>query len=44
MSGVVAAHPISARFEGDASLSRRPMKRVADPLTQMGARFEFAAR
>jgi 3-phosphoshikimate 1-carboxyvinyltransferase len=42
MSGVVAGHPMSARFEGDASLSRRPMKRIADPLTQMGARFEFA--
>ena len=42
MSGVVAAHPFAARFEGDASLSRRPMKRIAEPLTAMGARFEFA--
>lgn len=42
MSGVVAAQPITARFEGDASLSRRPMKRIAEPLTAMGARFEFA--
>jgi 3-phosphoshikimate 1-carboxyvinyltransferase len=42
MSGVVAAHPFSAKFEGDASLSRRPMKRIAEPLTAMGARFEFA--
>ena len=41
MAGVVAAHPFSARFEGDASLSRRPMKRVAEPLTYMGAQFEF---
>jgi len=41
IAGVVAAHPFSARFEGDASLSRRPMKRVAEPLTYMGARFEF---
>jgi len=41
LAGVVAAHPFSARFEGDASLSRRPMKRVAEPLTYMGARFEF---
>ena len=31
----------SARFEGDASLSRRPMRRVADPLSAMGARVEF---
>jgi 3-phosphoshikimate 1-carboxyvinyltransferase len=42
MSGVVAAHPFSSTFEGDASLSRRPMKRIAEPLTAMGARFEFA--
>jgi 3-phosphoshikimate 1-carboxyvinyltransferase len=41
MAGVVAAQPFSSTFEGDASLSRRPMKRVADPLTHMGARFDF---
>ena len=41
MAGVVAAHPFSSTFEGDASLSRRPMKRVAEPLTYMGARFDF---
>ncbi|MEP6691216.1 MAG: 3-phosphoshikimate 1-carboxyvinyltransferase [Gemmatimonadaceae bacterium] len=41
ISGVVAALPIAARFIGDASLSRRPMHRVAEPLTRMGARFEF---
>ena len=41
MAGVVAAHPFSARFEGDASLSGRPMKRVAEPLTYMGAQFDF---
>ena len=41
VAGMVAAHPFSARFEGDQSLSRRPMKRVAEPLTYMGARFEF---
>jgi 3-phosphoshikimate 1-carboxyvinyltransferase len=41
MAGVVAGHPFTARFEGDASLSKRPMRRVADPLTQMGATFEF---
>jgi 3-phosphoshikimate 1-carboxyvinyltransferase len=32
---------LEARFEGDASLSRRPMKRVAGPLMQMGARIVF---
>jgi 3-phosphoshikimate 1-carboxyvinyltransferase len=42
MSGVLAAHPFTSRFEGDASLSRRPMKRIAEPLTAMGARVEFA--
>jgi 3-phosphoshikimate 1-carboxyvinyltransferase len=30
-----------ARFEGDASLSRRPMRRVAGPLGDMGARIAF---
>ena len=41
MAGVVAAHPVSARFIGDESLSRRPMKRIAEPLGHMGARFDF---
>ncbi|MEP6904788.1 MAG: 3-phosphoshikimate 1-carboxyvinyltransferase [Gemmatimonadales bacterium] len=41
VAGVAAASPFKSRFEGDASLSRRPMKRVAEPLTAMGARFEF---
>ena len=41
MAGVVAAYPMSARFEGDESLSRRPMKRIAEPLSYMGAKFDF---
>jgi 3-phosphoshikimate 1-carboxyvinyltransferase len=41
LAGVVAGHPFVARFEGDSSLSRRPMKRIAEPLTYMGARFDF---
>lgn len=41
MTGIVAALPITATFVGDASLSRRPMRRVAKPLTAMGARFEL---
>ena len=41
MAGVVAAHPFSGKFVGDASLSRRPMKRIAEPLSYMGAQFEF---
>ncbi|MBC7506827.1 MAG: 3-phosphoshikimate 1-carboxyvinyltransferase [Sandarakinorhabdus sp.] len=39
LMGLVASHPITATFIGDASLSRRPMGRVIDPLTLMGARF-----
>lgn len=34
--GIVAGHPIAATFTGDASLSRRPMGRVLDPLREMG--------
>jgi 3-phosphoshikimate 1-carboxyvinyltransferase len=41
MAGVVAALPIVATFVGDASLSRRPMRRVSKPLEAMGARFEL---
>ena len=37
MMGVVAGHPILARFDGDASLRKRPMKRILDPLAQQGA-------
>lgn len=38
MMGVVAGHPVTAEFIGDASLSSRPMGRVLDPLVQMGAK------
>ena len=37
LMGLVASHPITATFVGDASLSKRPMKRVTDPLSLMGA-------
>ncbi|TMM50127.1 3-phosphoshikimate 1-carboxyvinyltransferase [Qipengyuania marisflavi] len=37
LMGLVASHGITAAFTGDASLSRRPMGRVIDPLSQMGA-------
>lgn len=40
LMGLVASHPITATFVGDASLSKRPMGRVIDPLSQMGAAFE----
>jgi 3-phosphoshikimate 1-carboxyvinyltransferase len=42
LSGVLAAHPFRATLCGDASLSRRPMRRVMAPLTEMGARFDAA--
>jgi len=35
--GILAGHAWEARVSGDASLSRRPMRRVIDPLTKMGA-------
>lgn len=38
--GMCATHPIVVQFTGDASLSKRPMKRVIDPLSQMGAQFD----
>jgi 3-phosphoshikimate 1-carboxyvinyltransferase len=36
--GAVAGCPITVTFDGDASLRKRPMRRVLDPLAQMGAR------
>lgn len=36
--GAMATTPITATFTGDASLSRRPMARITDPLSQFGAR------
>ncbi|MGD9663648.1 MAG: 3-phosphoshikimate 1-carboxyvinyltransferase [Novosphingobium sp.] len=39
LMGLVASHQITATFIGDASLSKRPMGRVMEPLAQMGAEF-----
>lgn len=39
LMGLVASHRLTATFTGDASLSKRPMGRVIDPLSQMGAEF-----
>jgi 3-phosphoshikimate 1-carboxyvinyltransferase len=39
LMGLVASHPITATFIGDASLSKRPMGRVIEPLSRMGADF-----
>jgi 3-phosphoshikimate 1-carboxyvinyltransferase len=39
LMGLVASHRLTVTFIGDASLSRRPMGRVIDPLSLMGAEF-----
>jgi 3-phosphoshikimate 1-carboxyvinyltransferase len=39
LMGLVASHPITATFVGDASLSQRPMARVIEPLSLMGGDF-----
>jgi 3-phosphoshikimate 1-carboxyvinyltransferase len=38
--GAVAGCPVAATFDGDASLRKRPMRRILDPLAQMGAKAE----
>ncbi|HTC05516.1 MAG TPA: 3-phosphoshikimate 1-carboxyvinyltransferase [Xanthobacteraceae bacterium] len=38
MLGAVAGCPVTATFDGDASLRKRPMRRVLDPLERIGAR------
>ena len=37
MMGVVGGHAVTATFDGDASLRKRPMRRILDPLALMGA-------
>ncbi|HLN25693.1 MAG TPA: 3-phosphoshikimate 1-carboxyvinyltransferase, partial [Patescibacteria group bacterium] len=39
LMGLVATHPFTSIFTGDASLRSRPMKRVSEPLSRMGAGF-----
>ena len=39
LCGILASHPIFSVMTGDASLRRRPMRRVIDPLSACGARF-----
>ena len=39
LMGLIASHAITATFTGDASLSKRPMGRVTEPLSRMGASF-----
>jgi 3-phosphoshikimate 1-carboxyvinyltransferase len=42
LSGILAAQPFSSELIGDESLSRRPMKRIIEPLTEMGAKISAA--
>ena len=43
LSGLLAAQPFDVTLTGDASLSKRPMNRVAKPLREMGALIDTAA-
>jgi len=38
LSGLLSGRPFISCLDGDASLRRRPMRRIIDPLTQMGAK------
>jgi 3-phosphoshikimate 1-carboxyvinyltransferase len=38
LAGILAAHPFTATITGDDSLLKRPMRRVIEPLSRMGAR------
>lgn len=40
LSGILAGQPFTTEITGDDSIQRRPMKRVIDPLSLMGARIE----
>jgi 3-phosphoshikimate 1-carboxyvinyltransferase len=42
LAGVVAAHSFTSTLGGDASLTRRPMRRIIDPITRMGATIDRA--
>ncbi|QQR59627.1 MAG: 3-phosphoshikimate 1-carboxyvinyltransferase [Candidatus Melainabacteria bacterium] len=41
LMGLLAGRPFTAAITGDESLQRRPLKRVSEPLRQMGAEFEL---
>ncbi|MCY4633890.1 MAG: 3-phosphoshikimate 1-carboxyvinyltransferase [Acidobacteria bacterium] len=40
LAGILAGHPFDAVLTGDASLQRRPMRRIIEPLERMGGRVE----
>ena len=43
LSGILAGQPFTSELIGDESLSRRPMKRIIEPLTLMGAQISSAS-
>ena len=43
LMGAAAGHAVTTTFDGDASLRKRPMKRVTGPLADMGACFDWQA-
>lgn len=43
LMGAAAGYPLTATFDGDQSLRKRPMKRVTGPLADMGARLGWLA-
>ncbi len=40
LSGILAGQPFASEMIGDASLSRRPMNRIIEPLSKMGAKIQ----
>ncbi|NBW07270.1 MAG: 3-phosphoshikimate 1-carboxyvinyltransferase [Caulobacteraceae bacterium] len=44
LMGAAAGYPITATFDGDASLRGRPMGRVTDHLSRMGATFDWSGK
>lgn len=44
LTGALCGRDINVEIDGDLSIRRRPMKRIIDPLTEMGAHIESASR
>lgn len=44
LSGILVGQPFESKLSGDESLNSRPMKRIIDPLTQMGANISSILR
>lgn len=41
LAGLLAGHPFTSEMTGDESLRSRPMRRIAEPLSRMGAKVEL---